>query len=118
MDYCSLEDAWGVKTFRTQLPDPAGPGYPADPATNGQWPVSGPFGWRTPGGPKQEAQPMNPVTMMYMNGGIEGILAALPPQALDELRAKLMVGQLNIVAGVLLFGFVVLILWDVLFKRR
>lgn len=118
MDYCSLEDAWGVKSFRTLVPQLNAPPRASEPNSNGKWPVSGPFGYRAHPQDKEDVSSMHPVTMAYMQGGVDGVLMALPANALDELRSKLMVGQLNIVAGVLLLGFVLLILWDVMFKRR
>ena len=132
MDYCTLEDAWGVKTFRTQLPAPA-PRH-CEPIQAGRWPVSGPFGYRqaapaapfssrsegTGFQPGQDTAPsgLHPVALAYMQDGVEGLLRVLPDAAIDELRARLVVGGLNVVAGVLLAGFVMLLLWDVLLKRR
>lgn len=121
MDYCSLEDAWGVKTFTTaNLPPP-----PADhhhrwrePVPPGEWPVSGPFGYRPPARNVDAAAGIHPVSACYLNHGVDGVLRALPQQAIEDLRARLAVNNLNVVAGGLLLGFILLILWDVVFRRR
>lgn len=118
MDYCSLEDAWGVKSFVTGDMPTTKQRCP-DPVSRGAWPVSGPFGYRPPRQDlPQQIQNMHPVSECYLHNGVDGVLQALPQQAIDDLRSRLAVSNLNTVAGLLLFGFVLLIVYDVLFKRR
>ena len=81
--------------------------------------MSGPFGYRPELARQQETRPvLNPVAEVYVEEGIDGVLRSLPIQAVNELRSRLMGQNLNLIVGLLLMGFVLLILWDVLFKRR
>lgn len=79
--------------------------------------MSGPFGYRPPS-PTDSSLPLHPVTACYMQDGVEGILRALPGHAIEDMRNRLATSNLNVIAGALLFGFVLLIIWDVLIKRR
>ena len=116
MDYCSIEDAWGVKSFSSGDVSLTQPPCP-DPIRKGPWSVSGPFGYRAPDSDGRGSR-LHPVAACYMENGVDGILHVLPTHAIDELRHRLATSSLNVVAGGLLLGFVLLILWDVLIKRR
>jgi len=117
MEYCSLEDAWGVKTFANDCPPLLQPQQWQERSVLGkQWPVSGPFGYRQPN--QTQSTALNPITSYYMQNGVDGLLLSLPQQAIDELRTRLVSNNLNVVAGALLLGFVMLILWDVIMRRR
>lgn len=109
-----------MKSFRTEDLPPSNRRCP-DPISRGSWPVSGPFGYRPPNQSPERAQPpqgVHPVSECYLHHGVEGVLQALPQQAIDDLRSRLAVSNLNTIAGLLLFGFVLLIIYDVLVKRR
>lgn len=116
MDYCSLEDAWGVRTFTTDnIPPHPSQQQWREPVPPGEWPVSGPFGYRAP---RHDVPALHPVSACYLHHGVDGVLQALPQQAIEDLRNRLAASHLNVVAGALLFGFVLLIVWDVLVRRR
>lgn len=116
MDYCSLEDAWGVKSFQTNLPDVPPPAREKQDVEPQDWPVSGPYGYR----PQQykPASNLNPVAAAYLYGGTDSILQALPQQAIEDLRSRLQANNFNVLAAALCFGFAIIILRDVLLKRH
>lgn len=111
MDYCSLEEAWGVKTFVT--PDPSSP-EPEQWSPDTPWPVSGAWGYR----PAQNVQ-NNFIHQTYIRDGLDGVLQALPPQAIDEIRQRLAsTSGLHTTAAFLLLGFVFMIVHDMWMRLR
>lgn len=117
MEYGTLEDVWGVKTFETAQPllqhqPDLRAGWEPEPT---QHPVSGAWGWRPPA--RSSA-----VTAVYAAEGLDGVLASLPRHAVEELRARFAGGSggagVHAVAAVLLCGFVLLIMWDILTRVR
>ena len=103
MDYSTLEDVWGVKTFETPAPALAG-------------------GWEPENSSRPPDAVRNPVASVYFAQGVDGVLRSLPAHAIADLRARF--GgtgggpALHMVAAVLLCGFVLLIMWDVLTRTR
>ena len=121
MEYSSLEDAWGVQSFETPLPafnDGNSNRQQWEPQ-QGAYPVAGPWGYRPATDvTKAPAGVLNPVAAVYMREGTAGVLRLLPAQAVEELKSQLGGNTIHAVAAVLLCGFVLLLMWDVLNRAR
>lgn len=117
MEYSSLEDAWGVKSFESSapaFPDARPPMENWEPATS-QYPVAGPWGYR----PAHEYKPsLNPVAAVYLRDGVDGLLRLLPAHATEELKVQLGGSNLHTIATVVLAGFVLLLIWDILNRAK
>lgn len=115
MQFSTLQEAWGEHTFATPYPQL----WPEQ--DRGQWepqptdaPIAGAWGYRPP----MAGRANNPVADIYMREGIAGILRMLPLQAVDDLKGHLGGSSLHAMAAILMCGFVLLILYDILNRAR